>query len=384
MLQSHFLFLLSSDSLPDLQIARLAMSFTNEPPLQFVVEWFDAAPKLKRQYVLKYYTDGSKNLVEMFDVKAKRIFLKKCPCPPELSLDDIYIGSKFLLFSRELEVVDYGDSHTRSRCQFQMQPSAVVLGSGVYQYWGRIIDKILSANLQITNVKTVFFTDNMAEDLCDALEVSQRQRGGLVSGPCLAIYTQGEDGVRTLFETCQRLGDSLDLSNPAGTIFCASSGVDCQKIQDIVPTNGDTATLDSCTCCIVKPHAFKTKQLGKILDAIISQGYEVSAVQLLQFTQVQATEFLEVYDGVLPTYHDHVVQLASGPSVALEIRAEDAVNTFRVTAGPWDVQMAKELRPGTLRATFGVDDVKSAVHCTDLAVDGSTECEYCFKLMPKK
>jgi hypothetical protein len=50
--------------------------------------------------------------------------------------------------------------------------------------------------------------------------------------------------------------------------------------------------------------------------------------------------------GVIPHFDDHVVQLASGPSVALEIRAEDAVNTFRVTCGPWDISMAKELRPG--------------------------------------
>lgn len=360
------------------------MSFTTGSPLQFVVEWYDAAPKLKRQYILKYYEDGNKSLVEMIDVKAKKIFLKKCPCPPELSLDDIYVGSKILLFSRELEVVDYGDSKTRSQCQFQMQPSAVVLGSSIHQYWGRIVDKILVSGLQISGVRTTFLTDNMAEDLCDALEVSQRQRGGLVQGACLAINTQGEDGVQRLFEMCQSLGEELGLPGPASAVFCASSGVACQRLQSIVASGGDTATLDSCTCCIVKPHAIKSKQLGQILDAIISQGYEVSAVQMLHFNHTQATEFLEVYDGVLPTYNDHVVQLASGPCVALEVRAEDAVTNFRVTAGPWDVQMAKELRPGTLRANFGVDDVKSAVHCTDLAVDGSTEAEYCFKLMPRK
>ena len=361
------------------------MSFTNEGPLQFLVEWYDAAPKLKRQYILKYYTDGGKsNFVEMVDIKAKKLFLKKCPCPPELSLEDLYIGSKFLLFSRELEVVDYGDTKTRNQFQHQMQPSAAIFSSDISQYWGRATDKILGAGLQISGIRTVFLSDNNAEDICDALEVSQRQRGGLVSGPCLYISTQGEDGVRVLFDVCGQLGSDLGLPNPDGSIFCAHSGVECQKVQSIIPTNGDTATLDSCTCCIVKPHAVKAKLLGKILDSILSQGYEISAIQMLQFTQVQAKEFFEVYDGVLPTYHDHVVQLASGPSVALEIRAEEAVKTFRVTAGPWDVQMAKELRPGTLRATFGIDDVKSAVHCTDLAVDGVTECEYCFKLMPKK
>lgn len=43
--------------------------------------------------------------------------------------------------------------------------------------------------------------------------------------------------------------------------------------------------------------------------------------------------------GVIPDYPEHVIQLCSGLSVALEIRAEDAVETFRQTAGPWDVEM---------------------------------------------
>ena len=45
----------------------------------------------------------------------------------------------------------------------------------------------------------------------------------------------------------------------------------------------------------------------------------------------------------MPEYPDHVVQLSSGLSVALELRAEEAVKTFRQTAGPWDVEMAKEV-----------------------------------------
>jgi hypothetical protein len=30
-----------------------------------------------------------------------------------------------------------------------------------------------------------------------------------------------------------------------------------------------------------------------------------------------------------------------GTSVALEVRSQDPVRTFRETAGPWDVEMAK-------------------------------------------
>ena len=44
---------------------------------------------------------------------------------------------------------------------------------------------------------------------------------------------------------------------------------------------------------------------------------------------------------MIPDFADHVTQLCLGISVALEVRAENAVRTFRETAGPWDIEMAK-------------------------------------------
>ena len=125
----------------------------------------------------------------------------------------------------------------------------------------------------------------------------------------------------------------------------------------------------------------KDRNVGNILDMIIKQGYEVSAIDSFQFDKLASEEFLEVYKGVIPEYSDHIVQLCSGISVCLELRAEDAVDVFRQTAGPWDVDMAKELRPDSIRAKYGHDRVRSAVHCTDLAQDGQIECEYCFDIM---
>ena len=88
-----------------------------------------------------------------------------------------------------------------------------------------------------------------------------------------------------------------------------------------------------------------------------------------------------MYKGVIPDFQDHVMQLCSGMSVALELRAEDAVTTFRQTAGPWDVEMARELRPKSLRGMYGESNVRSGVHCTDLPVDAIAECEYCFRII---
>ncbi|KAF4670964.1 hypothetical protein FOL46_000530 [Perkinsus olseni] len=86
-------------------------------------------------------------------------------------------------------------------------------------------------------------------------------------------------------------------------------------------------------------------------------------------------EFLEVYSGVLPEFTMQVTELSGGPSLALEVRQESAVEAFRKLVGPHDPQIAKALRPATLRAAFGLDRVKNAVHCTDLEEDGQLEVE---------
>jgi nucleoside-diphosphate kinase len=39
------------------------------------------------------------------------------------------------------------------------------------------------------------------------------------------------------------------------------------------------------------------------------------------------------------------------------------------------------LRKNTVRATFGLDRVQNAVHCTDLEEDGLLESEFFFKVL---
>ena len=95
-----------------------------------------------------------------------------------------------------------------------------------------------------------------------------------------------------------------------------------------------------------------------------------------------------------------VDELCSGSLVAMEIRLKpqllastaegnasdqqtNVVVNFRSCCGPWDVNMAKELHPNTLRAIHGRDRVRNAIHCTDLPKDGLIEVEYFFKILSK-
>lgn len=44
-------------------------------------------------------------------------------------------------------------------------------------------------------------------------------------------------------------------------------------------------------------------------------------------------------------------------------------------------EIARQLRPQTIRARFGINKVLNAVHCTDLEEDGLLEVEYFFKIL---
>lgn len=46
-----------------------------------------------------------------------------------------------------------------------------------------------------------------------------------------------------------------------------------------------------------------------------------------------------------------------------------------------DPEIAKNLRPNTIRGKFGESRFVNAIHCTDLEEDGQLEVEYFFSIM---
>lgn len=72
----------------------------------FVVEWFDNTASLVRQYNFTFFLKD--NAIEMFDIKNRRIFLKKCDYPA-ITIKDLYIGGMLNVYSRQLKIIDYAD-----------------------------------------------------------------------------------------------------------------------------------------------------------------------------------------------------------------------------------------------------------------------------------
>jgi len=142
-----------------------------------------------------------------------------------------------------------------------------------------------------------------------------------------------------------------------------------------------TAVLDNCTLCLIKPHIQREGKTGQVLEMILQAGFEISAMELFNLNRSVTEEFMDVYKGVLPEYLPIVESLSGGPVIALEIRQQNAVASFRELCGPHDPEIARHLRPDTIRARFGLDRVRNAVHCTDMPEDGRLEVQYFFQLL---
>lgn len=73
-------------------------------------------------------------------------------------------------------------------------------------------------------------------------------------------------------------------------------------------------------------------------------------MEMFHLDRETTEEFFDVYKSVLPEYTPLVGHMASGPCIAMEIRQENVVEAFRKFIGPSDPEIAKYLRPNTIRA----------------------------------
>lgn len=110
-----------------------------------------------------------------------------------------------------------------------------------------------------------------------------------------------------------------------------------------------SAYYTNCTTCVIKPHAVANGDAGKIIDIILEEGFEISSMQMFTLDTPTAEEFFEVYKGVLPEFVAMIEHMTTGPCIALEVRQENVVKAFRDLCGPMDPEIAKNLRPNTLR-----------------------------------
>ena len=101
-------------------------------------------------------------------------------------------------------------------------------------------------------------------------------------------------------------------------------------------------------------------------------------MRMSKFTKETAGQFYGEHKG--KSFYGNLEQfITSDVVVGMELVAEDAVGKWRELIGPTNTQNAKAQAPKSLRALFGTDGTRNAVHGSDSQGSMKREVDFFFK-----
>jgi nucleoside-diphosphate kinase len=116
------------------------------------------------------------------------------------------------------------------------------------------------------------------------------------------------------------------------------------------------------TFAMIKPDAYTS--VGKIIDAIQISDFKISKLKMSRFDNNTAGVFYGEHKGK-PFFQDLQRFITSDVVVGIELVADNAIEKWRGLIGPTNTLVARQNAPDSLRAIFGTDGTKNAVHGSD-------------------
>ncbi|EPR61564.1 nucleoside diphosphate kinase [Toxoplasma gondii TgCatPRC2] len=376
----------------------------------FHVTWCDHQADMVKELSLSY--NRSDNSVELYDPKLRRLFLKRTPASIPLE-GHLYLGNTVTIFSRQLKIVDYGDECTRSDLAPRFRKAAVIVKPHAQKHLGCILQRLTDSGFILSGIQTVQLDHQKAKRLLDIMKSPQSQPENndtaeqtdadtqtLTDGRAVVVEIVGHDSKQRLeyivgaedpAQARQQSPSSLraayGISRTQNAVLWSALEDDSLRHLPEFLSATSAATLHEigrdCSCCVIKPSALR--HAGKIVDEILTHGFRITAIQSFHLSRNAADEFYEVYKTVLAEYSQMIDELTQGVCLAMQVEHEenDSVARLRQLSGPHDPELAKCVRPQSLRAKFGSDRVRNAVHCTDLVGDALLETQYFFSLLAR-
>src|SRR5687767_4080965 len=132
--------------------------------------------------------------------------------------------------------------------------------------------------------------------------------------------------------------------------------------------------MSTITFGIIKPDAVRAGNHGKIIDRILTGGFNIRGMKLIHQTKKLAEGFYAVHAGK-GFYEELTEFMSSGPCVVLALEKANAVKAWRDLMGATNPAEAAE---GTLRKEFAASIGENAVHGSDSDENAAIEISYFF------
>jgi nucleoside-diphosphate kinase len=112
---------------------------------------------------------------------------------------------------------------------------------------------------------------------------------------------------------------------------------------------------------LIKPDAVRRGLVGAVLSRLETKGLTIVALQLRQVTEELAdAHYAEHVER--PFYPPLRRFITSGPSVALIVEGDEAIDVVRTLNGATD---GRKAAPGTIRGDFSLSNRENLVHGSD-------------------
>jgi nucleoside-diphosphate kinase len=128
------------------------------------------------------------------------------------------------------------------------------------------------------------------------------------------------------------------------------------------------------TLAIIKPDAVKAHRIGRIIQRIEDEGFQIRAMRMRHLSAADAEGFYAVHRA-RPFFSSLTTFMSSGPVVVLALEAPDAIAKWRTLMGATDPAKADA---GTLRKEFGRSIENNATHGSDAPETAAFELGYFF------
>lgn len=387
-----------------------------EEPLAFKVEWFDATSGLHRQFNLSFYE--SDKSVEMFDIKSKKMFLRRCAVSSAaFDKKDLFVGNTVVVFARHLLIKGYTNEYTRQQVENDTQTTLVLVYPEAHAQLGQVIGCFDRAGYALCRVRSMRFTGISARQFLDRFHVQGMDITDEVlrltnpDHPTVALEIVGPSVIRKWrssirpsvdFETNDGDFEAKELSFRGlyGSQNANDAEWELQFIFSQKPINVGPEppvklpNYPNISCCVIKPHALRQGKAGQIIEEIQIRGFDIFGIQDFILSKKEAEDFYEIYKGISNRDYAGLVKqgssgrclvlaLGQGSDLILTQEIPTVVDAFRKVCGTAvEPEICRVLYADSLRAKYGeMSQEENAVHCSDLVEDGPLEVEYFFTLM---
>ncbi|XP_029439376.1 nucleoside diphosphate kinase homolog 5 [Rhinatrema bivittatum] len=129
------------------------------------------------------------------------------------------------------------------------------------------------------------------------------------------------------------------------------------------------------TLALIKPDAIHKAE--EIEDIILRTGFTIIQKRKLQLSPEQCSDFYADHYGKL-FFPSLTAFMSSAPIIALTIAKYKAITFWKELIGPTNSITAKETHPSSLRAIYGTDDLRNAVHGSSSFTSAEREIRFLF------